>query len=355
MNPIKLAATLALMLLAACGSETAGDGAPATARAAVAPQPALGEGCAGTQGNPPMPMTTSISALPGVLSNLAQYCRLRGGEVLAWEDGDGTPRQACLYTPPQASSETRLPLVVFLQGSIFPADQQTLLSGYDLVYRDADLTGDPARRGFILLVPQGRDTRHHYPFPDDTGLGWDNWYRNFDRTDPQINRDVQTVDHFIDAVKQRGIVDDRRVYMTGWSNGAALSILYGLNTPGIAATAVYSSPDPFVDVLDPCAQAPFGNNPRPIMTVHNNCDIIGICSTGSEGFRTRLGATMPGVEYQPHIIDALQRETDACTASCAYDGHPAQLLTPGAARHLIWPLSWNDRMFAFLRERPLTD
>lgn len=339
------------LVLGACGGSDAGSDSQAAG--AVAPRAATGEGCAGIHGNPPMEMTRSLTALPGTLSNLAQYCRLRGGEVLTWADADDTPRQACLYQPPQATGATPLPLVVFLQGSIFPADQQTLLSGYDLIYRNTDLTGDPARPGFILLVPQGRDTRHHYPFPDDTGLGWDNWYRNFDRKDPAINRDVQTIDHFIDVVKARGIVDQRRVYMTGWSNGAAMSILYGLNTPGIAAAAVYSSPDPFVDALDPCAQAPFGNNPLPVMTVHNDCDILGICLTGGEGFNARLGETMPRVEFQSVIINALQQQTDACNAMCRYDGNPGQLLSLGTARHLVWPLPWNERMFAFLRERPL--
>lgn len=337
--------------LAACGGSGGESGG--AARAAVAPQPATGASCVGIHGDPPAALTTSPSALPGTLSNAASYCTLRGGEVLGWNDGDGTPRQACLYVPAQASAEAPLPLLVFLQGSIFPADQQVLLSQYDQLYTTADLSGDPARAGFILLVPQGRDTTHFYPFPDDTGLGWDNWYRNFDRNDPAINRDVQTIDHFIDVVKARGVVDDRRVYMTGWSNGAAMAILYGLNTPGIAATAVYSSPDPFVDVADPCAQAPFGNNLRPIMTVHNDCDIIGICTTGSEGFRSRLSQTIPQLEYRPAIIDALQQEVDACNAQCSYDGAPLDLLSPGAVRHLIWPAQWNDPMFAFLRERPL--
>lgn len=340
--------------LGACGDSN-GGAASAAAGAAVAPVVADGAACAGIHGNPPAELTNSPSALLGTLSNLAQYCTLRGGEVLSWADGDGTPRQACLYVPAQASAQSPLPLVVFLQGSIFPADQQVLLSQYDTLYESADLTGDPNRPGFVLLVPQGRDTTHHYPFPDDTGLGWDNWYRNFDRADPAINRDVQTIDHFIAEVKSRGIVDERRVYLTGWSNGAAMAILYGLNTPGIAATAVYSSPDPFVDVADPCAQPPFGNNLRPIMTVHNDCDIIGICTTGSEGFGERIARTIPQLEYRTVIVDLQQQEVAACNASCRYDGNPARLLSPGAVRHLIWPTQWNAPMFAFLRERPLSD
>ncbi|SFF32744.1 Esterase PHB depolymerase [Fontimonas thermophila] len=347
-------ATLGILLAACGGSDTPAEGS-ALRGGAVPPVPAQAAGCAGIHGNPPAELTHSPSALPGTLSNLAQYCTLRGGEVLTWSDGDGTPRQACLYVPAQASAQTPLPLVVFLQGSIFPADQQVLVSQYDTLYETADLTGDPNRPGFILLVPQGRDTAHHYPFPDDTGLGWDNWYRNFDRSDPAINRDVQTIDHFIAEVKARGIVDPRRIYMTGWSNGAAMAILYGLNTPGIAATAVYSSPDPFVDIADPCAQPPFGNNLRPIMTVHNDCDIVGICTTGSEGFRERITRTMPQLEYRAAIIDLQQQEVAACDASCTYDGTPVDALSPGAVRHLIWPTQWNARMFQFLRERALPE
>lgn len=56
--------------------------------------------------------------------------------------------------------------------------------------------------------------------------------------------------------------------------------LYALNTQSIAA-AVYSSPDPYSDTKDLCEQTPFATTMTPLMDIHNACDIIGICQTGT--------------------------------------------------------------------------
>jgi hypothetical protein len=108
-------------------------------------------------------------------------------------------------------------------------------------------------------------------------------------------------------------------------------------------------------LLDPCAQPPFGNNPRPLMTVHNHCDIAGICLTGSEGFKQKLARFMPDVEYRAVVIDPTQTEVGMCDASCSYSGDPMELMNQGSPRHLMWPYLWNEAMFAFLRERPLPE
>ena len=347
-----VAALTSALSVAACSDSSPGFSSLISGDS-VAPVAASGASCDGVHGDPPRALTSSSSANSDLPFQLLKLCALRGGEYLDWTDPDGTPRQACLHTPAQASAQNPLPLIVFLQGSIFPADPQTFYNAWELLDSTADVTGDPKRPGFILLVPYGRDTEHFYPSPDDTGLGWDNWYRNFDRGDRAVNVDAAAIDHFIDAVKQRGIVDEQRVYMSGWSNGAAMAILYALNTPGIAATAVYSDPDPFADVADPCAQPPFGDNLRPVMQIHNDCDVIGICQTGGEDFAAKMATVMPRVELRSVIIDVLQQEVDRCDDLCAYDGNPLQLLYPGTLRHVTWPYLWNDKMFAFLRDRPL--
>jgi len=345
---------VAVLALAGCSGSQQTGSLVQSKDGAVPPVAATGEGCAGIYGDPPRALTSSPSALGDLPFQLTMACTTRGGEMLTWTDSAGTPRQACLHAPANASPQQQLPLVTFLQGSLVPADPQSLISGWELLNGNTDLSGDPARPGFILLVPYGRDTEHFYPYPDDTGLGWDNWYRNFDRADPALNLDAAAIDNFIQQVRDRGIVDEQRIYLSGWSNGAAMAILYSLNTPGIAAAAVYSNPEPFSDVLDPCAQMPFGNNPRPVMHVLNDCDIIGICHTGGTGFDQNMQAAMSQVEVHSVIIDPLQQQTEVCDAACpAYTGNETELLTAGALHHLTWPYLWNDALFQFMREHPL--
>lgn len=348
---------LAAVLTAACGgSPQPSAESPGSAKAdSVAPQPATGPGCVGIHGNPPMSTEPSAQGQAADAWPIEEFCPLRNAELLTWADPNGTPRQACLHAPAEATAQSPLPLLVFLGGSLFPGDIQTPYNTLEFLTASADLTGDPGRPGFTLLMIEGRDKAHHYPFPDDTAWGFDHWYRNFDRADPALNVDVATIDHFIAEAKARGIVDPRRIFFSGWSNGASTALIYTLNTPGIAAAAVYSSPEPFSDLLDPCAQPPFGNNLRPVMTVHNHCDIAGICQTGAEGFRNRMQQFMPQVEYKSVLIDETQEEIAACDATCSYSGDPMELMTRGSFRHLTWPYAWNEAFFEFLRNRPLPE
>ncbi|MDR3417303.1 MAG: PHB depolymerase family esterase [Nevskia sp.] len=320
---------------------------PVFCRAAVTDAAAK---CDADYGDPPRmaPSLLSLDGDVGLLLNLFNDCLFNGGSVLDWIDARHERRRACLFVPPQASPQVPLPLVVFLQGSLIPAPPQLLLTDWIPQSTTADLSGDPQRPGFILLVPIGRNTTHIYPFPDNAGLGWDNWYRNLDRGSPDLNPDVAAIDHFIAAVESRGIVDGDRVYMAGWSNGAAMAQLYALNTPSVAAAAVYSSPDPFSDILDPCAQKPFASTMTPLMEVHNACDISGICQTGMR-FHQELAQLFPTLPQSVTTLDAVGKPVLACVASCASQAYAG----PGRAYHVLWPLGWNDAIFQWLREHPL--
>lgn len=328
-------ALAAFALLSACsGSEsTATGGVPL--------------GAPSSYGDAPAESTHSLDGL----QTMIDLCQLEGGSVLNWTDPSGEARNACLINPAGASAQHPLPLLVYLNPSLFSADKTTPLTGFATDAASADLTGDPARKGFILLMPEGRDTHHYYPFPDDTGVGWDNWYRNLDRSSASLNVDVATIDHFIAAVKDMGIVDPKRVYLSGWSNGAAMAQLYALNTPGIAAAAVYSSPDPFSDVDDPGAQTPFATALTPLMDIHNQCDIIGICQTGTK-FHQTLAKLYPKLVQNPVIIDELLNPVQACNDLCA-SNQVVSLSAPGAVNHLRWPSTWNSKMYTFLRQHPL--
>lgn len=310
--------------------------------------------CLADSGNPPRATTKTV---PGDLSGgfvAALNCSLRGGEVLSFTDINGTLRSACLRVPPGTSLLSKRPLVVFLGGARSSSIQSGTAAGLDLLYRTANLSGSSLRKGFVLLTVEGRDTQKFYPAPTDQGTGWDVWYRNLNRNDPAINVDAAALDRFVAQVEQRGIVEAKRKYVMGWSNGGAMALLYGMNTPGVAATVAYSSSDPYADQFDPCPQAPFASNRRPVMTLHNRCDLFGFCATGGLGFGDRVRGGVAGVPVSTVLIDGLQRRSASCDASCSYDVRtdPASRARRGALQHAIWPSQWNDDFMTFLRNNP---
>src|SRR5271170_1474616 len=192
------------------------------------------------------------------------------GKLLGpWNDSNGTPRYACLYEPTPKIARNRLPMLVYLHPSLFGTETIHLTNL--LHYQDVvSLRGDHRKNGYFVLAPAGRKTTHYYPFPDKTGMGWDNWYRQLNPAgDVKIggtiyreNVDAAAIDHFIAEEEAGGKVDANRIYMTGWSNGAAMAYLYALNRPRIAAVAVYSAPDPFGALDDSCPQTPVTQPPR---------------------------------------------------------------------------------------------
>ena len=236
-----------------------------------------------------------------------------GGTWLGpWTDGNGDARYACLYEPRRAAGEREpLPMLVFLHPSETSAYSVILTGLVGQIDKGILKGGNP---GFILLAPQGRYTTHRYPGYDSNALGWDNWYRQLSTaavavrgTTYEENADAASIDHFVDEMIATGKVDRQRIYVVGWSNGAAMALLYALNRPWVAAAAVYSAPDPFSALFDVCTQtpeaiAPAGDgqvqvfNPRvPLMHVHNDCDIGGICPNGTR-FAARVRALGGSVE-----------------------------------------------------------
>lgn len=295
-----------------------------------------------------------------------------GRAVGPWTDPDGAARYACLYGPEDRQGP--LPLVVFLHGSIATADS-VKLTGLPALADTTDLGG--AKPGFILLAPEGRYAKHFYPRPDANALGWDNWYRQLNPSGDvtvsgavyKENADAAAIDHFVHELVAAGGVDTRRIYVMGWSNGAAMAILYALNRPWIASAAIYSAPNPFGALNDPCPQTPVdftpsGNsevqvlNPRvPIMHVRNSCDIGGICPNGNV-LASQLRALK--ADFDDAVVDASGMRVHACDDSCGTspmaDGSVG---TSGEFRgfvhHVRWPSSeWTQRMLVFLREHPMT-
>jgi predicted esterase len=296
-----------------------------------------------------------------------------GGALLGpWADANGDGRYACLYEPAWVDEREPLPLLVFLHPSQASANAVVLTGLLKRMDKSSLKEGHP---GFILLAPQGRSTRHLYPGNDSNALGWDNWYRQLSPTGPVAaegatydeNADAASIDHFVGQVINRRRVDPRRIYLMGWSNGAAMALLYALNRRWVAAAAVYSAPDPFAAFFDVCAQTPVAVTPAgdgqarvfnsqvPLMHVRNDCDIEGICPNGSR-FATRVRAL--GGSIDDVITDSRGLRVASCDDSCGTDemaggeiGTVAGLR--GMARHSRWPDQWNELMLNFLRLHPL--
>ena len=303
-------------------------------------------------GDPPAKVVGPILSPTG-LEDLVIIC---GGEIVDLTDYTGAPRKACLYVNPASTAQRPLPLVVWLHPSLVSTSLSFPLTGFDLARDSQRLNSDDdGAVGFSYLLPLGRNTEHKYQFPDNVGLGWDNWYRNLDRTSPDLNVDVDFLDKAIALAKARVPVDPRRVFMSGWSNGAAMALLYALNTDGIAGTSVYSAPDPYRDGVDPCTQAPHPTFATPTQDTHNYCDLVGICTTGKY-FYDDLRVRYPRLKQSLVVIDTLtaaskSRDDDAqcdpvCQGTC--------FLTEGLLAHLRWPATRNnDTFFAFMRQHPL--
>jgi hypothetical protein len=318
----------------------------------------------GPFGNPPA--DTISAALP--------LC-VGGVRLGPWTDSDGTRRYACRYEPASLTGSGSLPMVVYLHPSLFGTETIHLTNL--LHYQESLPIGSGDRRGFIVLEPSGRKTTHYYPFPNQKGVGWDNWYRQLNPAgDVKVgdtvykeNVDAAAIDHFIAEEAAAGRVDRKRVYVTGWSNGAAMAYLYALNRSNIAALAVYSAPDPFGAFDDPCPQKPVHGaatadsevqifNPRlPNMHIHNNCDVAGICPN-CESLTSQLMAA--GASVSDTIVDALGSRVSACMRACGADskGDPAPVSNPlawtlGLGNHSRWPLNWTRTMLEFFRDHPL--
>jgi dienelactone hydrolase len=299
----------------------------------------------------------------------------RGKLLGPWKDADRIDRYACLYEPATGSNR-KLPMIVYLHPSLFGAGWITRTN--ILAYQNTvSLSDDPKTVGYIVLAPEGRKTTHYYPFPDNKGIGWDNWYRQLvpagdvkiGDTTWRENADAAAIDHFIAMEVASGAVDTNRIYVSGWSNGAAMAYLYALNRPKIAAVAVYSAPNPFGAFNDPCEQQPVVGAPPsnkqiqifnpsiPTMHIHHSCDTAGICPS-SEQLTSELLAT--GVSVEDVILDNHGQRVYSCNSSCGSDpqGRTNLLTNPissavGAMNHAQWPKSWTPAMLDFFRMHPL--
>lgn len=398
---------VSIVLLLGCGAEPAAPPDGGDALPVDAPRPdAAGPLCNGTTGlraplptcSPERPCVRIAAELPQVAittaTEIPACADARWDERLAYAIGDLT-RYACVARAPGASAASRRPLVVWLHPGGAGADnaeQETRL--LDKLAR-FDLSADPARPGFSLVVPQGRNL--HFPTvePRD-GRHHDFYYR--DLGSPSTNPDVANLDALIDRLVAEGHVDPARIFIMGWSNGAFFGQLYAIArhataTPGgsrVAAAAVFAAADPFDDVrYDPFAQRPtqasdgscqltsYPASPVPIQVTYRTCDGAvacgpsdAACVSPEPGYVTttwlaRAAAALPNLRGR--LIGGVERgaQLDLPVGQCT--AIPSATCTAEAkalcvVNHLRWPDGVYENgagvdnepvLLGFLRDHPL--
>jgi poly(3-hydroxybutyrate) depolymerase len=222
----------------------------------------------------------------------------------------------------------------------------------------------------------------HWPTADpEEGSKHDSYHRN-----PATNRDVAFVDHLIDSLVAEGVADPKRIYLTGWSNGARFAAYYGItrhetSTPGgnkVAAIAPYSGGDPFENIASTqapsCKQAPYPATTLPFLLISRDCDGIA-CNQEQFDYFVLNGWTMtPGNQAEGWIttltsppmndasvqwlkIDHLGADAGFCMAT----GPASCRIVLAVRNHFCWPDGvsdggGNDReldMLNFFKANPL--
>lgn len=251
----------------------------------------------------------------------------RGAQVLEWKDGDGSPRYACVIAPRGVELRAPLPLVIFFHAAHddpTSVDKKTKLRRLGERF---DLTGDPARAGFVVLAPQGRAIR-----AGRQGATFDAAYTGAG------NVDVATVDHFVGALEARGLVDRRRIYTLGNGAGGPMASTYAmLRADRVAASAVFASGAPTAEWQ--CAEpAP------PTLIVYRACDSVVPCDSVERWLRLRQAGSA---------------ETASLRLGTAGEDEPLCAVRNkcterrGAANHARWPTPREEDFLRFFARHSL--
>jgi|GEM_PF-1120961 len=293
-----------------------------------------------------------------------------------WTDSvTGEERGACVFRPAAASDPPR-PLVVFVHGSGGRAEDVYNATSLRTKAVSYDLSGDPARPGFVLVSVQGRLMSNPNQLNTAPMRRHDVWYR--DLSSPSTNADFRNFDKLIDDLVEEGGVDTNRIYLMGWSNGGVFAQSYGISrhtqpTPGghfVAAVVSYASGDPFEDIgwdQDPsCKMSPYPSTSLPMLVSGRACDSAVACDQAQQekfdlppgydvsSWVNTLTTVMENSNVVHLIVDGYGNQKSECTQLSGCSG------IGGLVNHLRWPdgvadksgIDWEDDFLDFLKEHP---
>jgi len=285
--------------------------------------------CSAT-GTPPLETVEPVTEKPAC----------KDGQVLSFDQA-GVTRYACLNRP---AGTAKAPMVVYLHGSLTTPDS-LYRSGRALfeLSRDYPLSTHADTKGFILLAPEGRRAKPWASESAHTGVGfhWDEWQR-----DPTTNLDVQAIDHFIDQVVAMGLVDEKQIYVFGWSNGANMAVLYGAwRSSRIAAVGQYAGADPWS--RPPCPVAEPTGRQVPLTLLRNMCDALAKCSYTDSWSDTLEGLNWPFQRTNLTLLGKQAAPNAGCVETCGK--------ARGLYEHVRWPRKTvlASQLLDFFKSHPL--
>jgi len=131
---------------------------------------------------------------------------------------DGFERNYIVHVPPGYDSKTPSPLVVMLHGGGGTAKAAIWETGW---------TGKADKNGFLAVFPNAmsRDPSRRSSFVRNPQL-WNDGSDRFYPGQKAIN-DIRFINALLDDLSARFVVNKRRVFVTGFSNGASMSFLAG--------------------------------------------------------------------------------------------------------------------------------
>jgi len=167
----------------------------------------------------------------------------------------GGARQYRLHVPPSYTGAERVPLILSFHGLGSNALEQELYSAFSP-------RADAPDGGFIAVYPQGLDT----PLGTEHFNAW--------QLPPSFNDDVAFTSDVLDELQSELCVDSKRIFSSGMSNGAMMSVRLACSLSSrIAAIAPVAGAyyPPMALNLNPGETCP-DTRPAPVLAFHGTAD-----------------------------------------------------------------------------------
>lgn len=249
-------------------------------------------------------------------------------QVLEWRDAEGSPRYACVVAPKGVETRAPLPLIIFFHAAYENPTSVDKKTGLRKLGARFQLSGDPAHAGFIVLAPQGRHIRG-----GKQGPVFDTEYTGAD------NVDVAAVDHFVEELLARKLVDRTRIYALGGSYGGHMAATYAMmRADRVAAFATYGSDAPRAPWTCP-------GPPPPAMVIYRACDQFFPCESVERWLRAR--DAIAAETSWLRLGDVNEQETH-----CAFRNKCSEV--KGAANHRKWPKAREEEILRFFARHTLS-